>query len=61
MFKKIIALLAIWILYFLWRFLLSRHGDPLPSCVFFISITGIMFILWNWNDWLWKSKKKEKQ
>jgi len=52
MFKKIIALLAIWIIYVPWRFMVSGHRDPLSSCVFFFFITGMIFILWNWNDWL---------
>jgi hypothetical protein len=61
MWKRIIALLAIWIVYVPWRFMVSGHRDPLSSCVFFVFITGMIFILSNWNSWLWKSKNKEEQ
>lgn len=56
MWKKSLALLLVWIPYFIWRLVISEHKDPASSCIFFAILTGLLLLFWDY----WPVGKNEK-
>lgn len=55
--KKFLALLLVWIPYFIWRLAISEHRDPISSCIFFAIITGLLLLFWDYWPISWDKKE----